>query len=84
MKKVMQYFNPLWTFVMGMIGTLILTIFLPGINTASEELAANPAVSGGHYWALSQSVTSLRLIIFVACLLLTLFFTFEAWLSRKD
>jgi hypothetical protein len=79
-----KYFNPLWTFVLGSGATLIMTIFLPAIFTAQQELAINPQVTSGNYWMLSQTVTSIRLIIFIVCFMLTLYFTAKAWLARKN
>lgn len=83
MSSILKYLGPLLIFIIGMVLTLLLTIFFPTIFQAQQSLSSNAAVSSGAYWGLRESITSTRLIIFIACLFITLFMTAKAWLARK-
>jgi hypothetical protein len=79
-----QFFSPLKIFIMGMVCTLLATIFFPGINTASTQAASDISGYASHYWALSAILTSTRLVIFIMCFMITLFLTGLAWYKRKS
>ncbi len=81
---ITKYLSPLWTFIVGMVMSLLITIFFPSIKTAQDGLAANAAVQTGAYWGLQEVVTSTRLVIFVVCFFITLLLTATVWLKRRD
>lgn len=83
MNGVIKYFKPLGVFVMGMFLSLGVLLFFPAINTAAQALSSNPGVSSGVYWNLQGTITSVRLIIFVFCMAITLFMTAVVWLKQK-
>jgi hypothetical protein len=82
--KILKYFGPLGTFIVGMIFTLGMTIFFPAIFSAQQGLEANAAVQSGAYWGLQAVITSTRLVIFMICLMLTLVAVGMSWLARKN
>jgi small basic protein len=83
MSTIIKYMGPLWTFIIGMVLTLLMTIFFPAIFTSQQALASNAAVSSGAYWGLQEAITSTRLIIFLAGFFITLFLTATVWIKRK-
>lgn len=83
MKGIWNYMSPLVTFIVGMIFTLLITIFFPAIHTAQVGLSSNAAVSSGAYWGLREAITNTRLIVFLACFAVTLFLVAKSWLARR-
>ena len=78
MKAILRFLGPVGTFCFGMVGTLLMTIFFPQIQTAADAIpSATRDISQYPYF--SAMITSTRLIIFFGCLAGTLFATFMSW-----
>ena len=81
-KSIMQFLGPIGVFILGMLGTLGMTIFFPAIDIASSAIpTATSNIS--RYPFLQAEVTSTRLIIFVLCLGGTVAMTFYSWWLRR-
>lgn len=80
----MKYFKPLLVFVIISLLTLGLTVFLPAVNTATQALSSNPAVSSGHYWGLTNVVTGTRMIIMIIGFGMALALAAITYLKNKD
>jgi len=80
----MKYFAPLKTFVVGMGLTLLATLFFPAIFEQQDKLAQTTEVQSGHFWGMANLLTSTRLLVFLTCFGMTLFFTGVAFLRNRD
>jgi hypothetical protein len=83
MSSIWKYMSPLWTFILGMMFTLLMTIFFPAIFNAQTQLASETASYGSNFWGWTEVVTSIRLIVFLVCVAVTLLTTAIVWLKRK-
>ena len=77
-----KYLTPLWVFCTGMLVALVLFLFLGAIGDATEQLAADTAEMAPVFWnwAWVSSPNTVKFLVFIGVILMTLFATGMAFL----
>lgn len=76
---------PLWVFVGGHIGLLLLYLFLPAIDTVGDQLGNATAGMVGTFWGWGWVTGSVRFIVLITAELFILYATAKAfWHSVKS
>lgn len=58
-----EYLQPLFIFVGGNLGLLLIFLFFPAIGTVQTQLQSDTAAYASNFWGWSWVVTSIRLIV---------------------
>jgi len=80
-----KYLAPLGVFCFGMIVILVLFLFLGTIGDAADQLAADSAGMASTFWNwvwVAQG-TTVKFIVFISAILLTLYATAKAFLRVR-
>ena len=80
-----KYFVPLGVFVGGMLTALVVFLFLGAIGDAATQLQADSAAIAPAFWnfAWVSSPNTVKFLVFIGIILLTLFATARAFLKVR-
>lgn len=80
-----SFFAPLWIFVFGNVLLLFAFLFMPAIDTAQAQLAADTAAVAATFWGWSWLMTSgvVRWFIYLILEGLILFATFKTFMVSR-
>lgn len=82
---MLRYMAPLGVFVGGMIVALVMFLFLGAMGTAADKLAADSAGIASTFWNWTWVAqgTTVKFIVFISVILLTLYATAKAFLKVR-
>lgn len=78
-----KYFAPLGIFAGGQLVLLFALMLFPALKTTGDQLAADTAAVASTFWGWTWAVSGLRLWVFLAIELTTLFLAGKAFLGLR-